>query len=98
MLGPQGRSVESEQAAAFEDAIDDGLGEVFVVEHAPPGAQGLVGREDHGTLAAMAVVDDVKEHVGRVGAVGEIADLVDLCGASHKSTNGKRAVMWRVGL
>ena len=46
VLGPQGWSVEHEQAAAYEDAIDEGLGEVFVVEHAPPGAQGLVGRED----------------------------------------------------
>ncbi len=30
-------SVELQEAAAFEDAVDDGLGEVVVVQDAPPG-------------------------------------------------------------
>ena len=51
--------------------------EVFVVEHAAPRLERLVGGEDHGPMAAMPLVDDVKEHVGRVGAVREIADFVD---------------------
>ncbi len=77
MSGPHRRSVEGEKSAAFEDAVDDGLGEVLVVEHSPPGASRLVGGEDHRALAAVAVVDDVEEHVRRVGAVGEVADFID---------------------
>ena len=76
MSGPQGGPVEGEQASALEDAIDDGLGEVVIVEHAAPGVERLVGGEDHRALAAVAIVDHVEEHVGRVGAVGEVSDLV----------------------
>jgi hypothetical protein len=37
----------------------------------------LVGREDHGTAADVAVVDDVIEDVRSVVAIGEIANLID---------------------
>lgn len=47
------------------------------MEHAAPGGHGFVGREDHGALAAMPIVDDVKEHVGRIRTVGEVADFID---------------------
>ena len=49
--------------------------EILVVEHAAPRLQRLVRREDHRAMPAMALVDDVEEHVGGVGAVGEIARL-----------------------
>jgi len=89
--GPHRRSVECEEAAAFEDAVDDGLGEVFVVEDLPPGGGGLVGGEDDRALAAMPIVDDVEEHVRRVGAVGQIADLV------HDEECGVRVGRERLG-
>src|SRR2546427_12459338 len=86
VLGADRRPIELEPATPLQDAIDDGLGEILVVEHAAPGIGMLVAGEDHRAAAAMAGVDDVVEHVGRVGAVGEIADLVELCGAPHNST------------
>lgn len=46
MLGPHRRPVEHEHAAPLKDAVQDGLSEVFVVEHAPPDRRRLVGRED----------------------------------------------------
>ena len=70
-------SVKREQTAALEDAVDNGEGEVFVVQHAPPGIERFVRREDHRALVPMAIVDDVKEHVGSVRAVGKIPDFVD---------------------
>src|SRR5205823_4684048 len=60
-----------------EDAIEDGLGEVLVVEDAAPGLQRLVRGEEHGALPTVAIVDHVEQDVGGVGAVGEVADLVD---------------------
>jgi len=66
-----------DEASSFEDAVGDGLGEVVVVEDPAPLIKGLVGGEDHGPPAQVAVVDDLKEDVGGVGAVGEVADFVD---------------------
>ena len=77
MLGAHGRSVESEESTALEDAVDNRLGEILVVKNLPPGGGGLVGGEDHGTFSSMTIVDDVEEHVGSVGPVGEIADFID---------------------
>src|SRR5687767_3608374 len=76
MDGADRRTVELEVAATFEDPVEDRLSEVLVVEDTAPRVERLVGGEDHGPLAAVPVVDDVEEHVGRVGAVGEVADLV----------------------
>jgi hypothetical protein len=39
VAGPHEGSVEGQGAAAFEDAIDDGGGQVFVVEHGSPRVQ-----------------------------------------------------------
>jgi hypothetical protein len=77
VLGPHRRPVEREHAAPLEDAVQDGLREVFVVEHAPPGRERLIGREDHGALLPVPIIDHVKEHVRGVGAVGEVPDFVD---------------------
>lgn len=77
MQGSDRRSVQAKQAAALKDAVDDGLGQVVIVEDASPRFQGLVGREDHGASTPVSLVDDVEEHVGGVGAVGEIAHFVD---------------------
>jgi len=77
MLRAERRPVECEQAPTFQDAIDDGMREVFIVQDSAPRRHGFVRREDHRALPAMAVVDDVKEHVRGVGAIGEIPDLID---------------------
>ena len=77
MPGAHGRSVEREQAPALKDAIDNGVREVVVMQHVSPGRERFVRGEEHGPLPAMAVVDDVEEHVGGIGAVGQVADFVD---------------------
>ena len=41
VLGPDGRPVEAKQATSFEDAVDDRVGQVVVVEHGAPGAGSL---------------------------------------------------------
>jgi hypothetical protein len=71
VLGAHRRSVECEEPTTLEDAVDDGLGKILVMEHAAPGAESLVRGEDHGALAAVSIVDDVEEHVCGVGAIGE---------------------------
>ncbi len=77
MKRPDRGAVESQEAAALEDPVDDGLGQVIVVQDAAPRAQRLVGRKDHRPAATMPLVDHVKEHVGGIGPVGEVPDLVD---------------------
>ena len=77
MESADGWTVELEVPAALEDAIEDGLSEIFVVEDAAPGFERLVGRKEHGAFPTVAVVDDVEENVGGIGAVGEVADFVD---------------------
>ena len=42
VLGPERRAVQPEEAAAREDAVDDGGGEVLVVEDLAPGVEGLL--------------------------------------------------------
>jgi hypothetical protein len=64
-------------APALEDAIDDGVREVIVVEHGAPSSRAFVRREDHRAPADVALVDDVEEDVRGIVAVGQVADLVD---------------------
>ena len=77
VLGAHGRTVHPEEPAAVEDAVDDGVGEVLVVQHRAPSLRVLVGREEHRALLDVPLVDDVEEHIGGIVAVGEVADLVD---------------------
>lgn len=72
-----GGAVELEDASALEDAVDDGIGEILVVEHVAPSLGRLVGCEHHRAAADVALVDDMEQDVGGVVAVGEVADLVD---------------------
>lgn len=46
MLGPEGRAVQEEQPSPLEDPVDDGLGEVFVVEHMAPCAERFPTRQN----------------------------------------------------
>jgi hypothetical protein len=69
--------VEREELAAFQDAIDDRVGEVLVVEDAAPRGDRCVRGEDHRARSTMPFVDDMEEHVGRVCALGEVAHFID---------------------
>ena len=64
-------------APALKDAIDDRPSEALIVEHAAPLDRRFDGREEHGAMAAMSVVDDVEQNVGGAGAVSEVADFID---------------------
>jgi hypothetical protein len=76
MLGPHRGPVECEDSAALEDAVDDRLCQILIMQHTTPHRERLVRGEDHGALFPMAIVDDVEEHVRGVRAVGEIAHFV----------------------
>jgi len=72
-----GGAFEFEYAAAFEDAVEDGLGEVGVVEDSGPGGEGFVGGDDNRAALEVSLVDDLEEDVGGVEWVGEVAEFVD---------------------
>ena len=78
MSGAYGRSFERDHEVALEDSVENRFGEVGVVDDAAPAPERLVGREDHGATAAVALVVDMEEDVGGVGAVGQVANLVDI--------------------
>ena len=63
--------------ASLEDAIEKGLGQLWVMQHVSPLGQLLVGSEDDGPAAQATLVDDAVEHVGGRVRVVEVADLVD---------------------
>lgn len=77
MLSAQRRAIEVDEPAALQDAVEDGLGEVVVVQDVAPGFQGLVGGKEQGAWSEMAFVDEVVKDVGGVLTVGEVADLID---------------------
>ena len=63
--------------AALEEAVEDRIREVRIMEHVSERGQGLVGADEDGTTSQVALVDDEIEHVGRVVGVRELAELVD---------------------
>ncbi|GAC1455772.1 MAG: hypothetical protein PVSMB1_05340 [Gemmatimonadaceae bacterium] len=77
MLGSERGPVECEDSAALENAVDDRLRQVLIMQHAPPSRERLIRGEDHGALSPMAIVDHVEEHVRGVRAVREVAHFVD---------------------
>lgn len=78
MLGPGAGAVEEDEPPALQCPVDDGIREIAVVEDiAPVRERRLVGGEEDGALADVAIVDDVEEDVGGVGSVGQVADLVN---------------------
>jgi len=72
-----GTAAELDESTALEDSVNDGFGEVVVVEDSAPVVERLVGGEDDRPPTQVAMVDDLEEDVGGVGAVGEVADFVD---------------------
>lgn len=77
MLGAHRGAVELQQATSLEHAVDDGGGEVIVVQDLAPAVGVLVRGEDHRAQCLMALRDDVIEDVRGIVAVGQVADLVD---------------------
>jgi hypothetical protein len=71
------RPVETQQATALQDAIDDGFSQVFIVQYASPLLRMLVRREEHRLASNVAVVDHVVEHVRSVVAVSEVSHFID---------------------
>jgi len=45
--GAVGRAPQFEMTPTLENAVEDRLGEIPIVEDPPPGRQGFVGGEDH---------------------------------------------------
>ena len=64
MAGAHGGAFRGNDAAVLEDPIKGGFGEVRVVQDAPPEIQNLVRGEDHRATAAVALVDNMEEHIG----------------------------------
>ena len=89
VFGAHGRAVETEDATAMQDAVDDRVGEVVVMKHGAPALGMLVGREDHRALLDVALVDDVEEHVRGVVAVREVAHLVNEEDVRLDATRGR---------
>ena len=74
--GAPGFSAQFDVASVFEDAVEEGFGEVVVVEDTSPLAEWLVGGEDGWSSVQVAGVDDGVEDVGGVFGVGQIAEFV----------------------
>ena len=77
MAGAIGWAGQRQQAATFQDAIEEGLGEMIVVKDLSPVLQALVGGEDDGPVVEVSAIDDAIEDVGGIVDVGQVADLVD---------------------
>src|SRR2546428_4785116 len=69
-------SIEANEPSALQDAVEDGGRQILVVEHLPPFIQRLIGSEDHGPFAQVAVVYHMEKNVGGVLRIGQVADLV----------------------
>jgi len=77
VLGSHRRPVEREQAPTLEDAIEDSMSQVLVVQHVTPSGERFIRGEDHRAFLPMAIVHHVKEHVGSIRSVREIPHFVD---------------------
>ncbi len=86
MLRSHRRTIQREKATALEDAIDNRVREIFIMQHASPLVQRFIRGEDHRPFLAMAIVDDVKEHVGSVGTAREISDLIDAAAVTKSAS------------
>ena len=75
--GSPGVAGEFDVSAVFEEAVEEGFGEVVVVEDVAPLAEWFVGGEDGWFLSEVSGVDDGVEDVGGFVGVGEVSDFVD---------------------
>jgi hypothetical protein len=63
--------------AALQEPVEDGLCEIWIMEHLAERRQGLVRGNEGGAALQVADADDAEEHVGGVGGVALVAELVD---------------------
>ena len=63
--------------AVFQDPVQEGFGEIIVMEHSAPLAQGFVRGVDGWPLELITRVDDGVEDVRRILGVGEVAEFID---------------------
>src|SRR5271157_712188 len=69
-------TVDGDDVAVVEEAVEDGGGEDLVGEDLAPFAEGLVAGDDDGALL-VAAGDDLEDEVGVVAGQGEVAGFVD---------------------
>lgn len=63
--------------AAFEEPVEDRLGEVSIMQYLPESRQGFVGGHDARAVLQVPLADDAEEHVGGVCGVALIAEFID---------------------
>ena len=63
--------------ATFQQAIDNRISEVRIVQHAAPRVRGLVRGDDNRAACEVAAVNDLEQQVGGIRAVGQVAQLVN---------------------
>lgn len=66
-----------DETSAFQYPVQDGGGQVLVVQDLSPLAEWLVGGEDHGPFPQMTIIDDMEQHIGCVLSVGQVPNLVN---------------------
>ena len=77
MPRPCGGAVKDDEPSPFQDAVDDSLCQVLVVEDfAPVGEGRLVGREYYGSPEYMPVIHHMEQDIGRIGTIVEVADFI----------------------
>ena len=75
VTGAVGAAAHREVGAPVQEAIEDRLGEVSIMQHFAQGRQRFL--EQPRAVGEIAFVDDAVEHVRRVGRGGQVAELVN---------------------
>ena len=76
MTGAHRGPFQADDAPALEDAVDDGLGQVVVVQGRASVIERLVGGEQVAAVLDAAGVDEMEQDVGGVGSAAEVAEFV----------------------
>ena len=77
MAGPVRAAAQGEMHTAFEQPIQDGLGQVAIMHHIAQGRHRFVCRQQDRAVSEIAFVDDAIDDVGPVGRMREVAEFVD---------------------
>jgi len=87
-----GATSELDVPPIFQDAVEERLGEILVMEHITPSPQRLVGGEKGRSALDVPGIDDGVQDIGRIGGMREVAELINdehfggdkgLCGISE---------------